>query len=155
MYKVTRKALLKSGAARTPREVTDVVVGAVIAGVVSNVTSDGVFVRFLEGLTGRASACPPLCVCGHAQVQGCVHMLVGMRVHVQAREYAARVSVSGVHGLRICRYGCSYFGSRHSGCSKQQKHYKGCSLCLWQSISCCPQLTLNALPAKHWSMVAR
>lgn len=72
MCRVSRKALLIAHAAVMPCSIEEATAGSIVPGVVSNVTLDSVFVRFLGGFTGRAgsfrlalmpSHCPLLCDC--------------------------------------------------------------------------------------------
>ncbi|KAK9832620.1 hypothetical protein WJX81_004603 [Elliptochloris bilobata] len=54
MVRLSRKASLLAAAAALPRELGDVAEGRIVPGYVASVVQDAVFVRFLNGLTGRA-----------------------------------------------------------------------------------------------------
>ena len=56
MVRLTRKASLLAAAPSLPRAITDITEGRIAPGYVASVTPDAVFVRFLNGLTGRAGA---------------------------------------------------------------------------------------------------
>lgn len=56
MVRLTRKASLLAAAASLPRAIADVTEGRIAPGYVASMTPDAVFVRFLNGLTGRAGA---------------------------------------------------------------------------------------------------
>ena len=83
MVRLTRKASLLAAAASLPRAMADIAEGRIAPGYVASVTADAVFVRFLNGFTGRAGApaavvaaaleegaraqsAPVLSACGHA-----------------------------------------------------------------------------------------
>lgn len=51
---VTCKPSLLKAAEKLPKEMEDLTEASIIPGYIANVVSEGVFVRFLNGLTGRA-----------------------------------------------------------------------------------------------------
>ena len=53
-WRLTRKRLLVEAAAALPRRVEDLTDAQIYPGYVANVVPEGVFVRFLDKLTGRA-----------------------------------------------------------------------------------------------------
>jgi hypothetical protein len=62
-HQVTRKASLLAAAPRLPSSLDAMTPGTALPGYVAHVTNDAVFVRFLNGVTGRWAPCCPAAPC--------------------------------------------------------------------------------------------